>query len=143
MRRYSIACLICVLLLGNAAKAQLPIPLDSLIQLQITSRDTDLLVAYNLYSFDYNAGGNIISAEFIVMKNEDSFSRKSSILAKLTLVKEFILFPAKPKAPPLIIPVESGIHVKNKRGLTNDTYLNFDPTMPDPVFLLGKATQEK
>lgn len=124
------------LVFTNAATAQ--VPLDSAIRMQITARDTSLLPAYNIYSFDYTENGRTYSADFLVAKPDDTFSRKSYILGKLQRLTEYRFTLQTKDGKALTVPVEDGMEVKKDKD-TDAVYLNFNPQLPDPVFLLKEV----
>lgn len=127
---------------AHSAGAQLPIPLEETIRMQITGRDTQLLMAYNIYSFDHTReDGDKLPADFLILKEHDTISHKSYILGQLTVVDNFILIPATKGRKPMILQVE-GIEIPGSKGMNKQAYLNFDPTLPDPVFMLKQVVRE-
>jgi hypothetical protein len=126
-----------------SGQAQSPVPLGETIRMQITARDTELLMVYNIYSFECTVkDGDKFSADFLILKEHDTISHKSYILGQLTLVKEFILFPGKQGAKPTVLHTEDGIEISTNKGMNKQAYLNFDPTLPDPVFILKQVARE-
>ncbi len=119
-----------------SSTAQTPVPLDSTIRMRITARDTDLLLAYNIYTAEIGEGVDKLSADFLVLKNEDTFSRKSYILGQLTPVEDFMLVPDGKEKNGVFRNI-SGIEVSTPKGLNKQAYLNFDPMLPDPIFMLN------
>lgn len=108
------------------------VPLQKQIRVNILGSDTTVFGCYNLYGYDYDTGSNKVQGEFIVLKEADTFrSKKGQIQIKFCRVFEF--------AMPIgnncrNIPVESGIEIVYP-GQTEKVFLNFDPTMPDAVFM--------
>jgi hypothetical protein len=134
-------CIVFMSLCGSQALAR-QIPMYRMIPLQITGRDTSLLRAYNIYSFNYTNGNDTFSADFLVLKPDDNIRYKSSILAKLQPVTEFMIVPPDSNGKKLVIQTESGIEVKGREPDSN-AYLNFDPMLPDPVFMLLELAEDK
>jgi hypothetical protein len=130
-----------LLTLAATASAQLPIPLDSAINLRITGRDTALLKAYNIYNFEYLHRGDTLSAAMLVLKADDDLNRKSYILAKLQRVTTLIFIPPNDKHKGLTMDVGDGIEISNKEAQNTKAYLNFNPDLPDPVFLLKEVVE--
>ena len=122
----------------NAASstAQVSVPMDTTMRMHITARDTDLLLAYNIYTADIGEGMDKLSVDFLVLKNEDTFSRKSYILGQLTPVEDFVLTPGGKESNGVLRNIR-GIEVSTQKGLNKQAYLNFDPTLPEPIFMLN------
>lgn len=127
--------LLLVMLNVVSTKAQIPVPMDTTMNMYITARDTDLLWAYNIYTAEIGEGVDKLSVDFLVLKDEDTFSRKSYILGQLTPVKDFVLVPGEAGKKGAIREI-GGIEVTTSKGLNKQAYLNFDPTLPDPIFML-------
>lgn len=119
-----------------SSTAQVPVPMDSTMRMVITARDTDLLMAYNIYTAEIGEGEDRLSVDFLVLKNEDTFSRKSYILGQLTPVEDFILVPDGKERNGVFRNI-AGIEVSTPKGLNKQAYLNFDPMLPDPIFMLN------
>ena len=136
-RIFLISAIVVSALTSQLAAAQKPvftyntIPLNKSINIRLLGADEQLLQCYNLYGFVYITDEDSISGEFIVPKDADSFHNKDAVFVKLCQVKEFaILIGATCKA----ITVESGIQLKYP-GQKDLVYLNFDPEIPDAVFV--------
>ena len=127
---------VCVLLSFSAGAQQRIsfslIPLQKDINVHILGSDTSVLGCYNLYGYSYVKGVDTLEGEFIVFKDADSFSMKrGTVQLKLCRVLEFAM-PAGNNCRN--IPVESGIEITYP-GQNEKVFLNFDPTMPDAVFM--------
>ncbi len=107
------------------------IPLQEKIEIHILGSDEDVLHCYNLYGYNYIAEGDTVYGEFVVPVQLDTFKNKKMVTLKFCRIKEFAIY--SPSGCRML-PVDEGIQLKYpSRGET--VYLNFDPGMPDPVFI--------
>lgn len=108
-----------------------PIPLYKPIEVELLGGDEDVLQCYNLYGYNYIKGADTIYGEFIVPKEEDTFRQKTVVSLKLGRVREFAVRSALGCRK---MTIDQGIQLKYT-GQKEMVYLNFDPAMPDPVFI--------
>lgn len=107
------------------------IPQNEQIDITLLGSDNTLLHCYNLYGYVYNDGINESEGEFIVPKNADSFAEKTDINIKFCVVKEYFIY-AKDTCRPM--EVSTGINIRYP-DKPEPVYLNFDPSLPDAVFI--------
>lgn len=107
------------------------VPLNKEIKITILGDDKSLLHCYNLYGYEYFDGNVLNEGEFIVPRNADTFAGKSEVEIKFCRVKEYFIW-AKDTCRPM--PIETGINLRfpDKK---EPVYLNFDPSIPDAVFI--------
>lgn len=108
-----------------------PIPLYKTIDIELLGGDEEVLQCYNLYGYNYIKGTDTIYGEFIVPKNEDTFKLKRVVALKLGRVREFAV---RSNSGCIKMTIDQGIQLKYT-GQKEMVYLNFDPAMPDPVFI--------
>ncbi len=108
-----------------------PIPLNKEIRIELLGADTELLQCYNLYGFVYDSDGKEIQGEFIVPKDADSLADVIHFKTKLCRVKEFAI---SVNGDCKNISTPNGIQIRQK-GSSEMLYLNFDPDLPEPVFM--------
>ncbi|MCB9047014.1 MAG: hypothetical protein H6550_12850 [Chitinophagales bacterium] len=107
------------------------IPLYETIEVELLGCDKAVLDCYNLYGYNYYKNGDTLYGEFIVPKDEDTFKNKLIVPVRLGRVKEFSI--GTPKGCRKLA-VDEGIQLKYT-DQDETVFLNFDPGMPDPVFI--------
>lgn len=107
------------------------IPTNKNIDITLTYCDSTLLPYYYMYSFEYFNGMDIVAAEMLVPKKEDSFHKKLMLVnTKLCRIKKFVNTIGKDKYMP--IKVNDFLQVIQHGG-KDTVFLNFDPMLPNPV----------
>ncbi len=132
------------MLLSAAVKAQdfiaddepAKIPLDSLIKLDITGRDTAILEYYTLYGFTYSANGVKVPGEIMVPKKEDTYRNKIFINTRLCRVKYYVNSFQGLAAPPM--EVGDYLEVERHDGKEKQ-FFNFDTELPNAVYSICES----
>lgn len=135
--RCCIAFILCCLMLSVKAIAQkgfsyTPVPLYKPVAIQLLGCDRQALQCYNLYGYSYTTATDSVYGEFIVRKDKDTFQHKELVNVKFCRIKELAVMVADNVCSDL--PVESGIELVYP-GKTEKIYLNFDPALPDAIFM--------
>lgn len=108
------------------------VPLQEHVQVELLGSDKTILQCYNLYGYNYITPTDSFYGEFIVAKSADTFRHKTTATLKFCRIKEFYVMVAEGICSP--IPVEMGIEVAYP-GKKEKVFLNFDPAMPDALFV--------
>lgn len=108
------------------------VPLQKEIEVHLLGVDKQVLQCYNLYGYNYILSADTVYGEFIVRKNADTFQKHQPVKLKLCRVKEFSLQAPDGKCRPIAI--EGGIEL-TYQGQAEKVYLNFDPSLPDAIFM--------
>lgn len=116
---------------GQSSVSLNPIPLNKEISIELLGADTELLQCYNIYGFVYDSDGKEIQGEFIVPKDADTLLDVIHFQTKLCRVKEFAI---SVNGDCKNISTPNGIQIRQK-GSSEMLYLNFDPDLPEPVFM--------
>ncbi|MBS1771360.1 MAG: hypothetical protein JST82_00780 [Bacteroidetes bacterium] len=138
LRIIRLSCLVILVLFAHKVSAQegmyetSQIPMDSLISIKLTGRDTASLEFYTLYNFQYNHGGTMLDAEFLQPKKYDEYKGQKTAKVKLCKVTHFVN--TWHGIDGLPVPVEGFIEVLKSNG-KGKIFLNLDPEMPDPVYI--------
>ena len=109
-----------------------PIPLDSLIELRIKSRDTTAFDYYNLYAFSYITPKTKANAEFMVAKKNDVYKNFSTAMVKLCRTREFVNSFAGTEG----MPIEVGDYIEITKLNGEKQFFNFDPALPNVVYTI-------
>jgi len=107
------------------------IPMYKTIDIHILGCDEEVLHCYNLYGYNYIDDGDTLYGEFIVPVELDTFKNKRDVSIKFGRIKEFGVY--SPSGCRMLA-VDEGIQLKFPNR-TELVYLNFDPALPDPVFI--------
>lgn len=107
-------------------------PLYKQVTVHLLGSDRQALQCYNLYGYSYTTATDSVYGEFIVRKDNDTFQNKELVNIKFCRVKELAVMVADNVCRDL--PVESGIELIYP-GKNEKIYLNFDPALPDAIFM--------
>lgn len=108
------------------------VPLQKEVSIKILGCDRQVLQYYNLYGYNYISSADTLYGEFIVMKDADTFRGKEETKIKFCRPREFSLL--TPDGKCLAMKVENGIELIYK-DKEEKVYLNFDPSLPDAIFI--------
>ena len=154
MRKYLLLLVSCILL-SIAAIAQEEgdplapdpisksiIPLDTVINIKLLSRDTVAFDYYSLYAFEHNQGNKRVYAEFLIPKKKDIYRSKAQQVVAIRLCKltQFVNSFAGIESKP----IEVGDYIEITKDNGKDKqYYNFDPSLPNPVLCLCEPIATK
>lgn len=109
------------------------LPLDSMIKISITGRDTTSLEYYSLYNFDYTSGKVKLPGQIMIARKDDIYKGKQTINTSLCRVTHFVNSYQGLPAPPM----EVGDYIELERaGGGEKLFFNFDPEMPNAVYTI-------
>lgn len=108
------------------------VPLQKEIEVHLLGSDKQVLQCYNLYGYNYITATDSLYGEFIVKKDADTFHGKQDVRLKFCRIKECSL--QGPDGKCRAITIDGGIEL-TYQGQTEKVYLNFDPSLPDAVFM--------